>query len=732
MHNLEQDLTPTVGVIYGTAGSTEFDFAVTDGRLRRLDYVSALSPDGIIVLGQVMNLKRESSLSHAEALTIAGTGHEGDEKVTARVHVIGYRDDRGLLQVPRTPFSAGTEVRWAQEALIQQVIGLESGETSGAYLGTLKGTELPVHLNVNTLVQKHVSVLAKTGAGKSYCTGVLMEELLKRGVAVVIIDAHDEYHSLAHPTTDSDEIDRLLSFGLKPKSFAKDLTTWTTGLNHRSDTRLLKLEGSGLSASELAELAGGGLTTAQRGILYQAIKDARVKNPLYTLADVNAACQANKSNSKWNVIAALETLEATGLFDEDGVAPSEIVQSGKASIISLKGVPPDSQEIVVARLAAILFEARKDQQVPPFLFVVEEAHNYCPERGLGNALSSGILRTIASEGRKFGMGLAVVTQRPAKVDKNVLSQCNTQIVLKVTNPNDLKAIASSVEGLTGEATDEIARLPVGVALVAGGNLGMPVMVEIRTRQSRHGGAGVNITQEGPRPAARIQPGPDYASQKEIEAARARKEAEREKERARQERQNGRSKREVVWGDRQKLSAQEPEAPERTEEKTKGPSEIPVASHDGPEGKEKIQEPVPDINQVDLPPVTKEPEASEEKPDPGAPSRSYPSADRGDGPQPLLEPRDTRIHRVANRIGYVTTGRPTETLDLLRRAAARSHVPASRYTEVFARIGRTHCHREDPQCGTCPLNAKCAYKRKLDAQAAQQQKGVLGRFFQRRS
>ena len=62
---------------------------------------------------------------------------------------------------------------------------------------------------------------------------------------------------------------------------------------------------------------------------------------------------------------------------------------------------------------------------------------------------------MASEGRKFGFRLCIVTQRPARVDKSVLSQCSTQVILKVTNPNDLKAITDSVEGVTPGLKDEI-------------------------------------------------------------------------------------------------------------------------------------------------------------------------------------------------------------------------------------------------------------------------------------
>ena len=67
------------------------------------------------------------------------------------------------------------------------------------------------------------------------------------------------------------------------------------------------------------------------------------------------------------------------------------------------------------------------------MMIVEEAHNYCPQQG--QVATSRIMKTIAGEGRKFGLGMGIITQRPAKVDKNVLSQCNTQIILKVTNKN---------------------------------------------------------------------------------------------------------------------------------------------------------------------------------------------------------------------------------------------------------------------------------------------------------
>jgi hypothetical protein len=94
------------------------------------------------------------------------------------------------------------------------------------------------------------------------------------------------------------------------------------------------------------------------------------------------------------------------------------------------------------------------------------------------------------------MGLCIVSQRPAKVDKNIISQCNTNIILKVTNPNDLKTIVQSVEGLTSQTFGEIQRLPIGVALISGASLQMPIMTEIRTRETSHGGQSVKISKGG--------------------------------------------------------------------------------------------------------------------------------------------------------------------------------------------------------------------------------------------
>ncbi len=484
--------TVPVGVIYGSTSSTRFDVAVADPGLRRLDYVAVRHEENL-VLCQVDDVERLDGLSYDEA--VQGNGSHED-RLSASVAVIGYVDHSGRVQTPLTPFRAGQEVAWADDALVADVLGLHPGQ-DGALVGTIKGSEIPVRLSMNMLAQKHVSVLAKTGAGKSYTVGVLLEEFLAAGVPLVILDPHGEYGSLRHANLEEADVGRMAELGLKPRSFADIIHEVAIDTELNPDATKLRLEGTNLEGQELVDLLGGKLSGGQVGVLYQAIKEVKEQLPGHTIEDIMDAVHANKSSAKWNVINALEALQGTGLFHLSGTDVADIVRPGQCTIVNLKGVAPDVQEVAVTRLTGMLWAARKRGDVPPFLLVCEEAHNFCPERGVGNAISGPIIRTVASEGRKFGMGLVIVSQRPAKIDKNVLSQCNTQFVLKVTNPNDLKAIISSVEGITSKAGDEVQRLPIGTALIAGGGLTQPVFVDVRPRVTRHGGASIDVVRSKP-------------------------------------------------------------------------------------------------------------------------------------------------------------------------------------------------------------------------------------------
>jgi DNA helicase HerA-like ATPase len=406
---------------------------------------------------------------------------ERTDRDIARCIVIGYKDEKDRIKPIRIPFDQNTEVLMAEDSFIRDIIKLEDSKKS-AFIGKLEGKDINIYLDLEMLLTKHVAVLAKSGAGKSYAVGVLIEEIAQRKVPILIIDPHGEYSVMKF--ANEEEKDSLKKFGLAPKPIK--------GMQEYGDTKLLagirplRIESS-LTASEITQLIPGKLSNTQMGILYSALKNMEKVN----FTEVLYALEKEENNSKWTIINNLEHLKDMDIFSDANIPYNEFIQSGKCTVINLKGIPPDVQEIIVYKLMKDLFELRKTEKIPPFFTVLEEAHNYCPERSFGETRCSKILRTIASEGRKFGLGLCIISQRPARVDKSVLSQCTTQIILKVTNPNDLKAISSSVEGITAESEEEIKNLSIGTALVTG-IVDMPLFVNIRPRMTKHGGHAQDI------------------------------------------------------------------------------------------------------------------------------------------------------------------------------------------------------------------------------------------------
>ncbi len=477
-----------IGIVYGDVGTTEVPVTIT-GLVEQGEFVQIFHEGSGWVLGKVENIERKTDLSIDRAKLInAGENVPIQEVMIGNVYIIGYRDSKGILQIPRTPFKAGEPVYRAKDEIISDVVGLKDMKDTGAYIGLLLNHNIKIYLDINTLVQKHVSILAKTGGGKSYLTGVLIEEFMKHDVTTVVIDPHGEYSSLRFPSKYVSSMDR---FGVKPKGYKDKIQIFSPYKLNR-DAMPLEFTLSQISPREILNILNINDYRAYITPLRKAIDTLKAREKMYSVKDIIDVLKSEENSANVSVlISALQELDEIGIFSNVGTKITDIVKKGTVTIIDLKGVPPDIQELVAQRLSNALFELRKRDGIPPMMLIIEEAHNFVPQQS--KALSSRILRTIASEGRKFGLGLCIISQRPAKVDKNVLSQCNTQIILRVTNPNDLRTIGDSVEGLTKSSLDEIQRLPVGVALVTGGNLSMPLFVEIRPRETKHGGESVTVT-----------------------------------------------------------------------------------------------------------------------------------------------------------------------------------------------------------------------------------------------
>ncbi|MDQ1279708.1 MAG: hypothetical protein QG670_970, partial [Thermoproteota archaeon] len=334
-----------------------------------------------------------------------------------------------------------------------------------------------VTLPVNALLQRHLSIIGMTGSGKSYLLGLLCEELARNKAAILIIDPHDEYIPLAQ-TLPKENRRMLYSVGKEA-----GLTTYTLDVKE-------------ITADEFQHFTGMGPGSAS--ILETVIQEIREGKPQYTIQDILDALDTRARNGQPSERAAamwarnyIQNLANTGMIGTREPPVGEMVAANLVTVVAMSGVKERIQQFVVTSILQRIFESRRRNEVSPLVLVVEEAHRFAPSEG--HASSSSVMRTLAAEGRKFGICLVIVSQRPNRLDSTVLSQCVTNIVMKVKNPTDLNSIKESAENVTEDILNELPRFERGEALVMGE--AFPVSIKFKTRSDRttkHGGRNVDF------------------------------------------------------------------------------------------------------------------------------------------------------------------------------------------------------------------------------------------------
>jgi len=399
------------------------------------------------------------------------------EYLIAEAQTLGVQCENGVERTTFPP-SPGQKVREVEKSLAC-FLGLR--QDNGIELGKLKHHELSVKLDLTKMLRKHVAVLAMSGAGKSYLTSVLVEELLDRPSefgrpAVVIIDVHGEYAGFADCSEYSGKVTVIKGSDLR------------IGVPNMSSYHFMEFlpEMSGMQAREL------------QCILARMHSEMRAGKGPFDLNEVISSVerdgdihkQLQQALSGW-----LGDLQSLKMFDyADNPNWERVVRLGRALVVDLSDITSlRKKQILLAYAARRLFNARKRNRVPPFVLCLEEAHQFCPSgESKDSAISRPIIETIAREGRKFYASLVLISQRPVRLSTTVLSQANTNIILRITNPYDLEHIKQSSEAITGEVADMISSLPVGEALIVGEAVNYPIFIKVRRRRSRESKHGIGL------------------------------------------------------------------------------------------------------------------------------------------------------------------------------------------------------------------------------------------------
>ncbi|MFW9906417.1 MAG: ATP-binding protein [Candidatus Thorarchaeota archaeon] len=379
------------------------------------------------------------------------------ENTLAQIKPLGEIDlTTGLINRLKYPVSPGSKIFIASSSVVSQFLGLDK---DGIYWGDLASNNVKIQVNLSRLLRKHLAILAISGAGKSYATSILLEELYKIGkLAVLVIDPHGEYSNL---------------------------------VSSMADTKIEVVKGSyisigvpELSSWEISEFIPE-ISVVQTRVLDNIINEIRKeKNNLYALQDLIRKIDTSETinlRTREALIGWLYSLQSTYLFStESSPKLSEMFSPGKIVILDLSDIRNHrSRSIIVLHFLKRLYNLRIRGDIPPTLFVVEEAHNFCPESS--RSISKRIIETIAREGRKFYTSLCLISQRPVNLSVTAISQCNTNLILRIRNPYDQDFIGRMSEGIDRSTLKMIPDLEIGEAILVGEGINFPTLFRIRLR-----------------------------------------------------------------------------------------------------------------------------------------------------------------------------------------------------------------------------------------------------------
>lgn len=522
----------------------EQDIIAVDAALRPRGEETAT--EEIRVWAKVQRIERLNPLFPAEAgHELAATRTDpfdtvlslSKEMVTAVCQVLGTEPRGGgkggkldHLRYPPQPASSAYRPESADIARV--VLGaLQQKEQRALDIATLANRpEVDVKVDGHAVVTRHLAILAMTGAGKSWTARRIIEQLAEKNYPIVIFDPHGDYTGLAdvpklscrvrryyaqfpifdedsdtiadiandlgYPLSDTmrarfgDLFQAAKSFHVDDVSELSERVAWLAVRIGKAELLKYGVQRNMWLIAELAEAGEAAIRDDSpndkqklqdwgwRGITSYTKTDARTLEGIKKRAYRAAAELRRMEETNKKVARSAEPLPTDR---------KTLVTYGAISIVALAGYTSDFQATIYSIIADDIFNARvRDDLKLPVLLVLEEAHNFAPAKALIPAEQRAITTTkqIAQEGRKFNVGLILISQRPSRLDETTLSQCNSYVIMRMVNPADQNFVRRVVETLGEDEAKMLPDLDVGEAILSGQLINFPVLVRMKEPASK--------------------------------------------------------------------------------------------------------------------------------------------------------------------------------------------------------------------------------------------------------
>lgn len=446
-----------------------------------------LADENIRFLDTVLSGSRD----HLEAeVLILGTTSESDA-ATAQLSPLTY------------PVKPSAEVLYPPADDVRRLLTGDDDGSAKLKIGTLIARgDVEVSLSARHIVSRHLAILAMTGGGKTVAARRIIRELIDIKYPLVIFDPHGDYLGFFEK--------RSLFKGTNVRVFYPMIRVRERNLGIVAD--LIDKMGRKLTEAQqqfyqylvsVTDMTDGEAATdyIQRLIDHAsniAAKQRRDEDVPDEISNIRGTTINAAKRSLDFVLGNLRQMEHNNerlrtqprfkdyLFEEmpdPFDAPENIVRPGTVSIFYLAGYDHLNQSAIVSIVLEALFAHRStlSNLIPPFQAVIEEAHNFIPSRqeGTDETPSLTTIRKVITEGRKFGTGLVLISQRPSRLDETTLAQCNSFLVLRLVNPRDKNFVRSVMENLSDSDANILQTFGPGQGIVSGQAVRFPLLVKVK-------------------------------------------------------------------------------------------------------------------------------------------------------------------------------------------------------------------------------------------------------------
>ncbi len=438
------------------------------------------------LLASVRTQKKDGRTPNAIVAQIDFLGEGDEEKLTGRIH----RFRRGVTRYP----VPGAMVYPATNADLRQIYA--SDGRAAIQVGTVYPTDdIRAGVYIDAFLGKHFALLGSTGTGKSTSAALILHRICEAAPDghILMIDPHGEYSAA------------FKNNGLILDVSNLQMPYWLMNFEEHCEVFLTS---TGNDRQEDADILAKCLLTARsKNRLAENLGKITVDSPIpYLLSDLTNVLQnemgklekATSTAPFQRIRSKIEELKTdpryqfmfSGMLVGDTMAEfiSKVFRmpsGGKPiAIIDVSGVPSDITSTVVAVLSRLVFDFAiwgREEKTRPILLVCEEAHRYVPNEKNADGSSVGrILSRIAKEGRKYGISLGLITQRPSDLAEGVLSQCGTIISMRLNNDRDQAFVKAAMpEGARG-FLDSIPALRNRECIICGEGVAIPIRVNFDT------------------------------------------------------------------------------------------------------------------------------------------------------------------------------------------------------------------------------------------------------------